>query len=102
MAIKVTIYNENVHEKQEPAIAKVYPEGIHTALKNGLACDDFEFRIATLDMPENGLSEEVLNDTDVLIWWSHARQEEITEENVRLVCRQVHTGMGLIALHSAH
>ena len=57
MAIKVTIYNENVHEKQEPAIAKVYPEGIHTALKNGLACDDFEIRTATLDMPENVVAE---------------------------------------------
>ena len=57
MAIKVTIYNEYVHEKKEPSIAKIYPEGIHTALKNGLACDDFEIRVATLDMPENVVAE---------------------------------------------
>ena len=34
--IKVTIYNEFVHEKQEECVAKVYPEGIHNALKSGL------------------------------------------------------------------
>ena len=85
MAIKVTIYNEYVHEKKEPSIAKIYPEGIHTALKNGLACDDFEIRTATLDMPENGLSEEVLNDTDVLIWWGHVAHGAVLPEVVNRV-----------------
>ena len=102
MAIKVTIYNEYVHERNEPSIAKIYPEGIHTALKNGLACDDFEIRTATLDMPENGLSEEVLNDTDVLIWWGHVAHGAVLPEVVNRVVQRVNDGMGFIALHSAH
>ncbi|MBQ7680418.1 MAG: ThuA domain-containing protein, partial [Butyrivibrio sp.] len=44
----------------------------------------------------------LLQETDVLIWWSHARQEEVTDETVRLVKEAVLAGMGLIALHSAH
>ena len=103
MMIRVTVWNENVHERELPEIAKVYPEGIHGAIKKFLEKEpDMEVRTATLDQPGQGLSEALLADTDVLLWWSHARQEEITEENVRLVCRQVHAGMGLIALHSAH
>lgn len=103
MMIRVTVWNENVHERELPEIAKVYPEGIHGTIKGFLEKEpDMEVRTATLDQPGQGLSEELLANTDVLLWWSHARQEEITEENVRLVCRQVHAGMGLIALHSAH
>ena len=43
--IKVTIWNEYVHEKQEgPAgdrIRAIYPNGIHALLKEKLACDGF-------------------------------------------------------------
>ena len=53
-------------------------------------------------MENQGISEEMLKNTDVLIWWAHARHEEITDENVRLIQEAVLGGMGLIALHSAH
>ena len=53
-------------------------------------------------MEEHGLTEEVLANTDVLIFWSHALQEEFSEEVARRVRRHVLGGMGLIALHSAH
>lgn len=101
--IRVTVWNEYEHERTIPEIAKVYPEGIHGALKKILQTqEDFTVRVATLDEPDQGLSEEILRDTDVLIWWSHARQDDITDETVERVVRHVHSGMGLIALHSAH
>ena len=68
--IKVTIWNEFRHEKTSDAVKKVYPEGIHEAIASFLAKqDDMEITTATLDEPEHGLTDEVLQNTDVLIWW---------------------------------
>ncbi len=101
--IRVTVWNEYEHERKIPEIGKIYPEGIHGAIKKILSSeDDMIVRCTTLDEPEQGLSEGILSDTDVLIWWSHARQDDVTDENVQRVIDHVHSGMGLIALHSAH
>lgn len=35
--IKVTIWNEFRHEKNNEAVAKIYPDGIHEALAKGIA-----------------------------------------------------------------
>lgn len=53
-------------------------------------------------MPEHGLTDEVLAQTDVLIFWSHMRQNEFSDEVAARVCSHVRQGMGLVALHSAH
>lgn len=101
--IKVTVWNEYVHEREYEGIRKIYPEGIHGCIARFLSENkDIKVTTATLDMEDQGLSEELLKNTDVLIWWSHARQDEITDENVALVLRHILAGMGLIALHSAH
>ncbi len=101
--IRVTVWNEFVHERELPEIAAVYPDGIHGAIREFLETnEDIEVKTATLDEPNQGLSRDLLENTDVLIWWSHAKQEEVTDENVRLVQSEVQKGMGLIALHSAH
>ena len=101
--INVTIWNEFWHEKQEPAIEAIYPEGIHGAIKQKLSeTDDYNIRVATLDMPEHGLTEKVLNDTDVLIWWGHCCHADVSDEIVERVKNRVLDGMGFIALHSAH
>lgn len=101
--IKITIYNEFVHEREYEDIGKVYPNGIHGCLKDFLdKIEDFQVKIATFDMDEHGLSEEVLKNTDVLIFWSHARQDEFSDEVCERVCKHIQCGMGFIALHSAH
>lgn len=101
--IRVTIFNEYIHERMYEAIAKVYPNGIHGCIADFLEKDE-EIRVtcATMDMPEHGLTEEVLKNTDVLIWWAHRDHEGISDEVVSRVKRYVLCGMGLIALHSAH
>ena len=43
----------------------------------------------TLDEPEHGLTEEVLADTDVLVWWGHAAHGEVADEVVERVHRHV-------------
>lgn len=100
--LRITIFNEFVHEKIEERVAQIYPHGIHGALAEHLACDEFEIRTVTLDDPECGLTEEVLNQTDVIIWWGHMRHHLVPDEVARRVRDHVHKGMGAIFLHSAH
>ncbi len=99
--INVTVWNEFVHEKDEK-IAEIYPSGIHGAIAEGLSCDDFNVRTATLEMPEHGLTDDVLNNTDVLIWWGHMKHADVSEGVAEKVKERVLDGMGLIVLHSGH
>lgn len=100
--MKVTIWNEFHHERHNEKVAEIYPNGIHQAIADFLKCDDIEVRTATLDEPECGLTQEVLDDTDVLIWWGHVRHWDVPDEVVNRVKDSVLKGMGLICLHSAH
>lgn len=100
--IRVTIYNEYVHEREDDVIREVYPEGIHTTLKNQLEDEEISVRTVTLDDLPDGLSDEVLAETDVLIWWGHIRHREVPDEVAQRVQQAVLKGMGAIFLHSAH
>ena len=101
--LKITVWNEYKHEQEYEGIRKVYPSGIHGCLAEFLGKEeDFTVRTATFYDPEHGLTEDVLQETDVLIIWSHALQEEFSDEVAERVRRHVLSGMGLVALHSAH
>lgn len=100
--IRVTIWNEFRHEKTKPVVAELYPEGIHGAIAAGIAADGLTIRTATLDEPEHGLTQEVLDTTDVLLWWGHMSHHEVADEIVDRVQRRVLDGMGLVVLHSGH
>ena len=100
--IRVTIFNENFHDKEE-FVKKVYPVGMHGAIKEALDEDGrFEVTIVTQDMPECGLTQEVLDNTDVLFWWGHVKHGEVPDEVVTRVFKRIMKGMGLVALHSGH
>ena len=101
--IHVTVWNEFRHEQNDEAIRAVYPEGIHGAIAAFLNQQaDLEAVTATLDMPEHGLTDEVLAKTDVLIWWGHMAHGEVADAVVDKVQQRVLDGMGLIVLHSGH
>jgi len=101
--IRVTVWSEYRHEKKNPKIAAIYPEGMHGAIAKYLRAQDFEVRTATLDEPQHGLTDEVLNNTDVLTWWGHLAHGEVQDAIVDKVAKRVlESGMGLVALHSAH
>ena len=100
--IKVTVWNEYLHEVEVPEIGEIYPEGIHNCIGNFLKEAGMDVKTATLRMPEHGLTEEVLNDTDVLIWWGHMAHNQVEDEIVDRVYKRVMDGMGLIVLHSGH
>ncbi len=101
--INVTIWNENRHEKNSEEVADLYPKGMHGAIADFLSKDaEITVKTATLDEPEHGLTEKVLNSTDVLIWWGHIAHDEVSDEVVGKIYDRVIDGMGLIVLHSAH
>ncbi|WP_068619553.1 ThuA domain-containing protein [Paenibacillus tuaregi] len=100
--INLTIWNEFVHENIHEEVREVYPAGIHTALAEGLSAEGFAIRTATLDEPEHGLTDEVLNTTDVLIWWGHMAHDRVSDEITQKVVQRVQQGMGLVVLHSGH
>ena len=104
--IRVTIWNENEHERAQGAfgdlIRSFYPHGIHEALRKNLAADDLEITAVSLDMPEQGLPDELLNNTDVLLWWGHCAHHKVADALVDKIQYRVLAGMGLIVLHSGH
>ena len=102
--IRVTVWNEFRHEKHaDHAASQIYPDGIHAVIAKHLnAQEGITARTATLDEPEHGLTEQVLNETDVLTWWGHMAHDEVKDEIVERVAHRVWDGMGLIVLHSGH
>lgn len=101
--IRVIVWNEFRHERHNEKIKKIYPEGMHSVIAKHLNLQgDIIAKCATLDEPEHGLTEEVLENTDVVIWWGHGAHHEVKDEIVARVQKKVLEGMGLICLHSAH
>src|SRR5690606_7170103 len=103
--IRLTIWNEFIHERTNERVQQIYPQGIHRALADGLAGELGEtvhLRTGTLDEPDQGLSTAVLDETDVLMWWGHLAHDRVSDELVQRAQQRVWQGMGLIALHSAH
>ncbi len=100
---RVTVWGEFRHEKKNPKVASIYPDGMHEAIAGFLRANpDLDVRTATLDEPEHGLSEAVLEATDVLVWWGHMAHGEVRDEIVARAHKRVLEGMGLIVLHSGH
>ncbi|MEZ4605838.1 MAG: hypothetical protein R2865_03260 [Deinococcales bacterium] len=57
----------------------IYPQGIHGAIEQGIRpLGNFNIKTATLEMPDHGLSEELLNQTDVLVWWGHRAHDKVS------------------------
>ncbi|GGA37183.1 ThuA domain-containing protein [Paenibacillus physcomitrellae] len=100
--IRITVFCEHHQDRYEP-VKSVYPDGIHAAIAAAFAEEPgFQITIATQDMPSHGLTNEVLECTDVLIWWSHIDNHLLDDTVANEVCRRVvRDGMGFIALHSA-
>ena len=103
--IRVTVWNEFLHEKKNPRAAEIYPEGMHSIIVQALdeiLGENVVAKTATLEQLDHGLTDEVLIGTDVLIWWGHLAHTEVSDEVVDRVHARVLEGMGLIVLHSGH
>ena len=99
--IRVTIYNEFNHEKLNDNVKAIYPNGIHMALKEHLEYSEITVKTVTLDNI-NEITDELLTETDVMLWWGHMRHGDVPDEVAIRVQNAVLSGMGMIFLHSAH
>jgi len=103
MSIRALVWGENVHERTNEIVAANYPDGMHERIAEALREDPgIAAKTATLQEDEHGLSQAVLDNTDVLLWWGHAAHGDVADEIVERVAERVWAGMGLIVLHSGH
>lgn len=100
--IRVTVWNEGRVEQRQAQARMAYPESIHAAVAQPLRAAGMQVRTATIDEPEQGLSEKSLAETDVLVWWGHVAHREIEDQTVDRLQQRVLDGMGLVVLHSGH
>jgi trehalose utilization protein len=101
--IKVTVWNEYMDEQKSPGVASVYPEGLHSVITAFLNKDGaISARVSVITDPEQGLSSQILDNTDVIVWWGHCHHNDVQDAFVKRVVDRVQRGMGVIFLHSAH
>jgi len=103
--LRVTVWNEHIHEQRDESVMRIYPDGIDGAIAAGLRRELGEtvsIRRATLEEPEHGLTESALSDTDVLTWWGHTGHDRVSDDIVHRVRAHVLNGMGIVVLHSGH
>jgi trehalose utilization protein len=103
--VRVTVWNEYTEAQRGGAIAEVYPRGLHVTIAEGLRellGDGATVTTATLAEPDQGLPQDLLDGTDVLLWWGHTAHQDVTDDTVARVHARVLAGMGLVVLHSGH
>ena len=101
--IRVTVWNEYMDEQKKPEVVSVYPDGMHNAIAAFLGRDsEISAGVSLITDPKLGLSQQVLDNTDVLVWWGHCHHKDVRDDCVKRVVDRVQRGMGMIFLHSAH
>jgi trehalose utilization protein len=98
--VRVLIWDE-----QQPAQKEAYPNFLGNAIADWLKTrPEIEVRSVRLDDPEQGLKDDDLSWANVIVWWGHVRQAEITPETARKkIVEPILAGkLSLVALHSAH
>jgi trehalose utilization protein len=97
--IRVLVWDEQ-QARQKP----VYPDWLGGQIASHLRTNSkLEVTRAKLDDPEQGISTAAIESNDVLVWWGHVRQGEISEAKGKEIVARVRAGkLGLVILHSAH
>jgi trehalose utilization protein len=93
-----------VWDEQQPAQKEAYDNFLGNWLAGYLEKQPgLSVKSVKLNDAEQGLSNEILDACDVLIWWGHVRNKEIKPETGRKIVERITAGrLGLLALHLAH
>ena len=84
-------------------IKEVYPKGLIGTLSEALEKDpEFWITLTNIYEKDYGLPDELHENTDVLVWWSHVLQDAVPDSLAMKIVKRVQKGMGFVALHSAH
>ena len=98
-AVRVVVWDE-----RQPKQKSMYEDFLGNHIASHLGKDKaFTVRSVGLDDPQQGLSDDVLDNCDVLIWWGHVRQGEVSIETSGRIVERIKAGrLSLLTLHSAH
>jgi len=101
--INITVWNEYGEDQSGKDVKDIYPHGLHVTIADFLNRDDsLSAKTAVFSEAEHGLTETVLDNTDVLIWWGHMYHNKVEDYIAHRVVERVQRGMGIVFLHSAH
>lgn len=97
--IRITIWDE-----QQPQQKSAYDNFLGNAIADHFKeQSNFKVTSVRMDDKEQGLPDELLNETDILIWWGHVRNKDVKDELAKKIVDRIKAGkLGLISLHSAH
>src|SRR5258708_10575851 len=95
---RVIIWSEGTEPKD------VYPDGIRAVIADSVkSLADWEVITRTITDDGQGVPADDLATDDVLMWWGHKRHNDIKDETVDRIEKNVkERGMGFISLHSSH
>lgn len=99
--VRVLVWDEQ-QDRQTEAYENFL--GNEIAARLDATAEEFEVRSVNQNDPEQGLKDEDLDWADVMIWWGHVRQAEITPEitQQKIIKRLKSGSLNMIFLHSAH
>ena len=103
-----TTFAENIRvviwDEQQPSQKEAYPSFLGQYIADYLKRQpELVVNSVSIDHPQKGLSDEVLDNCDVLIWWGHVRNGEVSFDEARPVVDRIRKGqLSMLALHSAH
>ncbi|PHX73824.1 MAG: trehalose utilization protein [Chitinophagaceae bacterium] len=97
--IRVLVWDERSDSEKEG-----YPNFLGNCIADQFKENpDFSVASAGLEDRHQGLSDEVLDNTDILIWWGHTKHDQISVKKGKEIVRRIQSGkLSFIALHSAH
>src|SRR5580658_117024 len=92
--IRVVVWDER-QEAQKSAYGGFLGDTLAAALA---LQPDFSVKSVGLNDPDQGLTDDILDQCDVLIWWGHQKHGEVTDEHVAGIIRRLKEGrLSLIA-----
>lgn len=96
--------NVVVWDEQQPRQKEAYDNFLGNEIASYLSKQSgLNVRSTNLSAPGKGIADNVLDSCQVLVWWGHVRQAEITPEEGKQIVERIKRGqLSLIALHSAH
>jgi len=95
--IRVLIFNEYKEEFINKAMRKLYPKGIHQFFVEQFSNEpNLQITTATFDEPEHGFTAAKLTQTDVILYWSHIKNDEFRDEIVERLYHAIEQGIGII------
>src|SRR3954454_9000365 len=97
--VRVVVWDEQ-QPQQKPAYDNFLGNAIGDYLKSR---PGFTVRSMNLSDPEQGVSDEVLDGCDVLVWWGHVRNRDVPPATGKRIVERIKAGrLSMVTLHSAH